>query len=75
MISWLRVLGDARVLHVLSMESGADPRFEEHYGGWALAGDAAARFGLVNEYLAHLASIFRRAADLGRVGGLGVSWA
>lgn len=32
-----------------------DLRLEERDGAWALAGSAAARFGLVDEYLAHLA--------------------
>lgn len=42
------------MLHVLSMETGAALRLEERDDGWALAGDVAARFGLVDEYLAHL---------------------
>jgi integrase/recombinase XerD len=42
------------VLHVLLMDSRAVLWLEERDGGWVLAGDAAARFGLVDEYLAHL---------------------
>lgn len=37
------------------MSSGTDLRLEERDGGWALSGPAASRFGLVDEYLAHLA--------------------
>jgi diketogulonate reductase-like aldo/keto reductase len=37
------------------MSSEADLRLAERDGGWALAGPAAARFGLVDEYLAYLA--------------------
>jgi site-specific recombinase XerD len=36
----------------MTMQSGL--RVEERDGGWALAGPAAARFGLVDEYLAYL---------------------
>lgn len=36
------------------MSSEADLRLEERDGGWALAGPAASRFALVDEYLAHL---------------------
>lgn len=36
------------------MSSEADLRLEERDGGWALAGPTASRFGLVDEYLAHL---------------------
>jgi integrase/recombinase XerD len=35
--------------------SGDDLRLEERDGGWVLAGHTAAQFGLVDEYLAHLA--------------------
>lgn len=44
----------AVLLHVLFMDAGVVLRLEERDGGWVLAGDAAARFGLVDEYLAHL---------------------
>jgi hypothetical protein len=37
----------------MSIEAGL--RLEERDDGWALAGSAASRFGLVDEYLAHLA--------------------
>ncbi|WP_190816456.1 tyrosine-type recombinase/integrase [Saccharopolyspora pogona] len=37
------------------MNTEAGIRLEEHDGGWALAGPAASGFGLVDEYLAHLA--------------------
>ncbi|WP_448073962.1 tyrosine-type recombinase/integrase [Georgenia yuyongxinii] len=36
------------------MDARAVLRLEGHDGGWVLAGEVAARFGLVNEYLAHL---------------------
>jgi site-specific recombinase XerD len=36
------------------VSSEADLRLEERDGGWALAGPTASRFGLVDEYLAHL---------------------
>ncbi|MBP2329540.1 site-specific recombinase XerD [Kibdelosporangium banguiense] len=36
------------------MDSEADLRLEERDGGWVLAGPAASRFELVDEYLAHL---------------------
>ena len=35
--------------------SDGDLRLVERHGGWVLAGPAATRFGLVDEYLAHLA--------------------
>lgn len=37
------------------MSSEAGLRLEERCGGWGLAGPGASRFGLVDEYLAHLA--------------------
>src|SRR3954447_4124257 len=37
------------------MISSDDLRLVERDGGWALAGSAAARFGLVDDYLGHLA--------------------
>ncbi|QIZ33985.1 integrase [Saccharopolyspora sp. ASAGF58] len=37
------------------MNTEAGIRLEEHDGGWVLAGPAASGFGLVDEYLAHLA--------------------
>jgi hypothetical protein len=46
-----RVIVDISVLVI----SVGGLRLEEHAGGWALAGPAAARFGLVDEYLAYLA--------------------
>lgn len=46
--------GGAVVLHLLLMDARAVLRLEGHDGGWVLAGEAAARFVLVNEYLAHL---------------------
>ena len=36
------------------MGNEAELRLEERDGGWALAGPAASRFGLVDDYLAHL---------------------
>ncbi len=48
-----RVFGSL-VLHVLSMDAGVALRLEERGEGWVLLGGAAARFGLVNEYLSHL---------------------
>ncbi len=53
-MQWLPGLVAAVVLHVLFMDAGAVLRLEERDSGWALAGSAAARFGLVDEYLAHL---------------------
>jgi integrase/recombinase XerD len=42
------------VLHLLLMDAGAELRLEEGGEGWGLVGSAAARFGLVDEYLSHL---------------------
>lgn len=42
------------VLHLLLMDVRAVLRLEEHDGGWVLAGEAATRFGLVDQYLGHL---------------------
>ena len=42
------------VLHMLLMDIGSVLRLQEDGEGWALAGESAARFGLVNEYLSHL---------------------
>ena len=54
MVSGVRGFGGAVVLHLLLMDARAVLRLEGHDGGWVLAGEVAARFGLVNEYLAHL---------------------
>ncbi len=42
------------VLHMLLMDIGSVLRLQEDGEGWALAGESAARYGLVNEYLSHL---------------------
>ena len=49
----LRTCGSL-VLHVLLMDSVVALRLEGRGEGWVLAGEAAARFGLVDEYLSHL---------------------
>jgi len=42
------------LVHLFLVINGSDLRLEERAGAWALAGSAASRFGLVDEYLAHL---------------------
>jgi hypothetical protein len=43
-------------IHLSAMSTGdRSLRLEQRDGGWVLAGPDASRFGLVNEYLAHLA--------------------
>ena len=42
------------VLHMLLMDIGSVLRLQEDGEGWALAGESAVRYGLVNEYLSHL---------------------
>ena len=43
-------------IHLSAMSTGdRSLRLEQRDGGWVLAGPDAARFGLVNEYLAYLA--------------------
>lgn len=42
------------VLHVLLVDARAALRLERHGEEWVLAGGPAARFGLANEFLAHL---------------------
>jgi integrase/recombinase XerD len=43
------------VVHLFAVISELGLRLEERDGGWALAGTAASRFGLVDEYLGYLA--------------------
>src|SRR6266542_405593 len=43
------------LLHLFLVISESGLRLEERDGVWALAGPAASRFGLVDEYLAYLA--------------------
>ncbi|WP_210718590.1 tyrosine-type recombinase/integrase, partial [Amycolatopsis acididurans] len=43
------------LVHLFRMRSTASLRLEQRGGGWVLAGPAASRFGLVDEYLAYLA--------------------
>lgn len=43
------------MVHLFAVISELGLRLEERDGGWALAGTAASRFGLVDEYLGYLA--------------------
>jgi integrase/recombinase XerD len=45
----------ASLVHLFLVNGDVDLRLVERDGAWALAGAAASRFGLVDEYLAHLA--------------------
>lgn len=47
--------GRSLVVHLFVVRTDDDLRLEELDGAWALAGSAASRFRLVDEYLAHLA--------------------
>ena len=52
---WLSGWTGSVLLHVFLVISESGLRLEERDEGWVLAGRAAARFGLVNEFLGYLA--------------------